>query len=59
MAGSDEVDDNRLAGRTPRSPRREPNSEPPVLADDDADPAPDADIDAVTRLMGFLRSDEV
>lgn len=60
MAGSDEVDDNRLAGRTPRPPRREPHPEPPVLADDETDPAPDdTDIEAVTKLMGFLRSDEV
>jgi hypothetical protein len=57
MAGSDEVDDNRLAGRTPRSPRREPNPEPPLLADDEIDPASDddTDIEAVTKLMGFLR----
>lgn len=56
MAGSDEVDDNRLAGRTPRPARREPNPEPLVLADDEADTSSDdTDIEAVTKLMGFLR----
>jgi hypothetical protein len=56
MPGSDEADDNRLAGRTPRSPRREPNPEPSELADDEVDAADgDTDIEAVTKLMGFLR----
>jgi hypothetical protein len=56
MAGSDDVDDNRLAGRTPRTARREPTPEPSGLADDEVDTAPeDTDIEAVTKLMGFLR----
>jgi hypothetical protein len=60
MAGSDEVDDNRLAGRMPRAAQREVNPEPPVSADDEADTASDdTDIEAVTKLMGFLRSDNV
>lgn len=60
MPGSDEADDNRLAGRTPRPPRREPNPEPAELVDDEAEDLPDdTEIEAVTKLMGFLRSDEV
>lgn len=60
MAGSDELDDNHLAGRTPRPPRREPIPEPSVLADGETEVLPDdTEIEAVTRLMGFLRSDEV
>jgi len=63
MAESDVPDDHRLAGRTPRSVRPGPPDARPVPAhgaDDEPDDA-DADdgddqIDAVTRLMGFLRS---
>jgi hypothetical protein len=63
MAESDESDDHRLAGRTRRSsrpgppdvrPGRRPTGldEGPGATEDDADDH----IDAVTRLMGFLRS---
>jgi hypothetical protein len=65
MAESDESDDDRLAGRTPRSPRPGPSldvrpgrstrlDEEPGATDDDTDDQ----IDTVTRLMGFLRSTE-
>jgi hypothetical protein len=58
MAESDEPDDHRLAGRTrsvrpgPPDARHDPASGP----DDELDDEADDQIDAVTRLMGFLRS---
>jgi hypothetical protein len=56
MAGTGESDDNRLAGRTPRVPRREPGDEVP---EGEPEAAPDdQEIDAVNRLLGFLRGDE-
>ncbi len=57
MAGTDDIDDNRLAGRTPRSPRHDVVDEAPAV-DDDADGPDDHEIDAVNRLMGFLRGSE-
>lgn len=57
MAGTDDFDDNRLAGRTPRAPRPEVVDEAPA-ADDDADGPDDQEIDAVNRLLGFLRDSE-
>ena len=57
MAGSDEVEDNRLVERLPRPPRREPLVDAPEVADEPDVPA-DQDIEAVTKLMGFLRSPE-
>lgn len=58
MAESDEPDDHRLAGRTPRTPAAaRPDDRTALDADDPGDETPDdQDIDAVTRLMGFLRS---
>jgi hypothetical protein len=60
MAESDVPDDHRLAGRTPRNPRPgpPPDSRPAPATELDEEPEDDADdqIDAVTRLMGFLRS---
>jgi hypothetical protein len=59
MAESDEPDDHRLAGRTPRSVRPgPPDARPGHASGPDHEPDDDADdqIDAVTRLMGFLRS---
>jgi hypothetical protein len=60
MAESDESDDHRLAGRTPRSPRPgpPPDIRPGRATELDEEPEDDDDehIDAVTRLMGFLRS---
>ena len=60
MAESDEPDDHRLAGRTPRNPRPSPPADirPAPATELDDEPEDDADdqIDAVTRLMGFLRS---
>jgi hypothetical protein len=56
MAGTGESDDNRLAGRTPRVPRRESGDEVP---EGEPEAAPDEqEIDAVNRLLGFLRGDE-
>lgn len=68
MAGTDEADDNRLIGRMPRPARRSavggaraPRGDADLGAgdsdgDSDGDEAPDdQEIDAVTRLMGFLR----
>ena len=59
MVESDESDDHRLAGRMPRTPRPgPPDTRPAPAADPDDPPEDEADdqIDAVTRLMGFLRS---
>jgi hypothetical protein len=58
MAESDESDDHRLAGRTPRSSRPTPDIRTTSGADldDTGDGDADDEIDAVTRLMGFLRS---
>jgi len=60
MAESDEPDDHRLAGRTPRTraaARPDDRTAVDADADDPGDDTPDdQDIDAVTRLMGFLRS---
>jgi hypothetical protein len=60
MAESDVPDDHRLAGRTPRSVRPGPPDARPVPAhgpdDEPDDDDGDDQIDAVTRLMGFLRS---
>jgi hypothetical protein len=61
MAESDEPDDHRLAGRTPRGVPPGPPDAGPVHAsgpDDEPDDDADDQIDAVTRLMGFLRSTE-
>jgi hypothetical protein len=61
MAASDqpdESDDHRLAGRTPRTPR--PGTlDPPVADDGDGDDESEGQLDAVTRLMGFLRNTDV
>jgi hypothetical protein len=69
MAATEESDDNRLTGRMPMPPRRRsatddaPPVDPAGAVDDDdpAEPSDDHEIDAVSRLMGFLRStdDEV
>lgn len=56
MAGSDEPDDHRLAGRTPRPARTDPADDHPARDADLDEPADDDQLDAVTRLMGFLRS---
>ncbi len=68
MAGTDEADDNRLIGRMPRPARRSAvgdargpcgdadRDDGDCDSDGDSDEAPhDQEIDAVTRLMGFLR----
>jgi hypothetical protein len=60
MAESDVPDDHRLAGRTPPHPPPgpPPDIRPAPATELDDEPEDDADdqIDAVTRLMGFLRS---
>jgi hypothetical protein len=55
MVGTDDADDNRLAGRMPKAPRREATDQPAPVVDDEADVHDDQEIEAVNRLMGFLR----
>lgn len=54
MAGRHEAEDNRLAGRVARTPRPEA-IDAVGPADDDVTPD-DQELEAVTRLLGFLRS---
>ncbi|HEX6418933.1 MAG TPA: hypothetical protein VFZ77_10570 [Acidimicrobiales bacterium] len=56
MAGSGDADDSRLAGRTPRPARRAPD-EVEDAAEDEAGPD-DEEMDAVNRLLGFLRGED-
>ncbi|HKY64824.1 MAG TPA: hypothetical protein VJM49_00575 [Acidimicrobiales bacterium] len=60
MAATDDADETRLAGRIPRPPRRDDRSadrsDPPdAAADDEGD---DDELDAVTKLLGFLRDSD-
>ena len=59
MAGTDDADETRLAGRIPRPPRRDDRS---ADAPDAGDAALDGDegeeLDTVTKLMGFLRDSD-
>jgi hypothetical protein len=55
MAGTDDADPNRLAGRRHKPPRRD--EEPPHQAEAEDDTTADDEIDTVTKLMGFLRRD--
>jgi hypothetical protein len=57
MNDAGEVDSDRLTGRVPRAVQRDVRVDD-ALADDEAGTAEAHDIDAVTRLLGFLRSDE-
>jgi hypothetical protein len=69
MPASDEPDDTRLAGRMPRRQaddaapagrwreRSDESSDATEAADGD-DAIDGSDLDAVTRLMGFLRGDD-
>jgi len=61
MAGTDDVDGTRLPGRTPRRRRSGSRNGNGHGRAPDADRVPEAaddEIDAVNRLMGFLRDDE-
>jgi hypothetical protein len=56
MAGTDDADDGRLAGRRPPAPRR---AEAAADQDGRSDEAiEDEEIDTVNRIMGFLRGDD-
>jgi hypothetical protein len=61
MTGTGEAGQTRLPGRVTRSHRRErdvghPRRDDPYPdAADDIDDGPEDELDAVTRLMGFLR----
>lgn len=55
MAGRDDAEDNRLAGRVARTPR--PEAVDPGPPADDVTPD-DQEMEAVTRLLGFLRSSD-
>jgi hypothetical protein len=52
MTATDEPDERRLAPRFPRRPADEPVAE---ASDDDQGSSDDDELDAVTRLLGFLR----
>ena len=54
MSGTDEVEDIRLPERVPRSGTR-PRSTGPGAEDLDAEGSEPEKIDAVNRLLGFLR----
>jgi hypothetical protein len=58
MADSDESDDHRLTGRTPRPRPGPPDTRPAPAADldDTTEDESEEQFDAVTRLIGFLRS---
>jgi hypothetical protein len=62
MSDAGEADGDRLTGRVPRAVQRDVGVDDPVadnrVADDEADMAEGHEIDAVNRLLGFLRSDE-
>jgi hypothetical protein len=58
-AGSDDADPGRLTGRRSAPPARgAADARAPEDLDADREADDDADIEAVTRLMGFLRGDE-
>jgi len=54
MAGTDDRDDDRLPGRA----RRHADHHRTSSRDEPAGDGADDEIEAVTRLMGYLRSDE-
>ena len=60
MAGTDESDDSRLTGRMRRARRRRVDDTRAVDGDaGDGEPGPDDhEIEAVTKLMGFLRDSD-
>lgn len=59
MAGTGEADDNRLEGRMPRAARRGVSDQDQAASGEDGADTPDEEeIDAVNRLLGFLRNDE-
>ena len=53
MAGTDDADPGRLAGRRPRSPRHDEDRVGLPGASEDA--TDDEEINAVNKLLGFLR----
>jgi hypothetical protein len=56
MAESEESDDHRLAGRMPRHMRAPgPDDDPSADEEDDGEDG-ENQLDAVNRLLGFLRS---
>jgi hypothetical protein len=55
MAGTDNLDAHRLPGRARCHPR---HAHPDELAAAEAEAEADEEIEAVTRLMGFLRQDD-
>jgi hypothetical protein len=55
MAGTDDADDGRLAGRRPRASRRAGADAGQAGRNEGTE---DEEIDTVTRIMGFLRGDE-
>lgn len=56
MAGRDDAEDNRLAGRVARTPR--PEVVDAVAPAEDELAPDDQELEAVTRLLGFLRSSD-
>jgi hypothetical protein len=58
MAETDEADDNRLIGRMPKAPRRDVTDKARDTGDDETGGRDDHEIDAVNRLLGFLRGTE-
>jgi hypothetical protein len=56
MAGRDDAEDKRLAGRVARTPR--PEVIDAVAPADDDLASDDHELEAVTRLLGFLRSSD-
>jgi hypothetical protein len=62
MTGTGEAGQTRLPGRASRPHRRErdvghPRHDDPRAGADERDDEPDEELDAVNRLMGFLRRD--
>ncbi len=55
MAGTEDADPSRLAGRRSKPPLHDEAGAPQVEAEDDT--TADDEIDTVTKLMGFLRRD--
>jgi hypothetical protein len=58
MAGTDNVDAHRLPGRARRHSRHQPDGHHAPNAAAAAEADSDQEIEAVTRLMGFLRQDD-
>ena len=58
MAESEESDDHRLAGRMPRHMRAPGPDDDQSADEEDDDEDGENQLDAVNRLLGFLRSTE-